>query len=661
MDASVGYDAQSLEQNLEGLEEIAAGAESGGGGLGGEGREDEEGGLGLHDAASGSSGAQQPERTSEDADLLLDDDDLQRIAADTASDSASADSASASASDGPSASTSSAELLEAHALLESCVRKGEWSKALRAMRALSAAEPKPDRYAYALALLACQRLGAWQVAAELLNEAEESELTPTASMYARAIATCAASARWQEATALLARMAATASSPLSAYPYTLVMRASAAAGQWGHAASIHEAMVNAGTQPTAKSVEALFGALAKAPRGSGAEDRILALRAQATSLGIPASVGVSAVLRAMGEKKDARGALALLSQMRREASTEAAPRSEPSSDAESSEPGFERGPARLRPLSASIYTAVISVCARANRYQDARRVYSQLLSDGAQPTEFTLATMIGACAQASDWRAAIALFDQIERDFADPVPSGRDSPSVRARLYAYGGALRACASSGEHERVLDLFVRIKDAGLVPSMFCYQQAILACERAGSVRLARDLLDEMKPNGLQPNIFVFTAAVQVCASRGAFNAALGLLDRMHSEGPKPTTVTYNVLLRGAVALGQLEVASKVLSQMPQLGAQPDSFSYSTVINGYAAESQVPEALKWIRKMPPALLTPQVYHGLISALCASGNTKKAMEQLDAMRKAGMTPAPQTMRLLLEQYGGGESPFSD
>jgi pentatricopeptide repeat protein len=185
--------------------------------------------------------------------------------------------------------------------------------------------------------------------------------------------------------------------------------------------------------------------------------------------------------------------------------------------------------------------------------------------------------------------------------------------------------------------------------------------------------------------------------VCAARGAFNAALGLVDSMCSNGPKPTTVTYNVLVRGAVNAAQLETASKILEQMPKLGASrcqllpalpsawrtalirppparplptphatrspglisrapgamPDAFSYSMVVNGYAHAGDAKQALKWLKKMPPALVTPMTYHGLFSALCDAGETRVALDQLAAMRKAGIAPLPRTMRLLLEKFG--------
>jgi len=349
-------------------------------------------------------------------------------------------------------------------------------------------------------------------------------------------------------------------------------------------------------------------------------------------------------------------------------------------------------PTLPRALTTQVYTAAMGVCARCGRVAAAEKLLGYMKEDGLRPTAVTYATLVHACAQAGDWRRALELLDLSEAEAAndgkaDTQLAGELNSqlarcdaaelvgettaaavlpdavgAISSALYAYGGALRACAKAGEHGEVLNLFDRIKANGLVPNAYCYHQAILACEHAGSLKVVFELIDEMKPNGVPPNIYCYTAAVQVCAARGSFNAALNLVDRMCSDGPKPTAVTYNVLLRGAVNAAQngmengLETAAKVLEQMPKLGAKPDGYSYSMVINAFALAGRPDEALKWLKRMPKEFVSPMTYQGLISALCEAGLAPVAMQQLAAMRKAGHAPTARTTRLLLDEFGADD-----
>lgn len=196
------------------------------------------------------------------------------------------------------------------------------------------------------------------------------------------------------------------------------------------------------------------------------------------------------------------------------------------------------------PLTATVYTAAMGVCARGAKLGACERLLGMMRRDEVTPTDVTMATLVHACAQAGDWRRALDFLDEAERAGSDggarrAAEAGADggaplAPAVAAApsavsLHAHGSALRACAKAGEHGLVLDLFERMKARGLTPNSYCYSQAILACEQAGSVRLARALLDEMPANGVPPNIFCFTAAVQVRARARVAASASGPSER------------------------------------------------------------------------------------------------------------------------------------
>ncbi|KAG8457223.1 hypothetical protein KFE25_009802 [Diacronema lutheri] len=574
------------------------------------------------------------------------------------------------------------ELRALHAELQAALDGARAAAAPQLLRDAASRGVNADSHAYTLALIACGRVGLTHVAFDLLDEAESAGIEPSRPMLTAALAACARTAHWQEATALISRLAA-ADEPPGAHPYALALRACAAARQPQRALDLHTAMLGAGVRPTVRTYGALLSALAEWDGGAGAarDSAVTTVRALLLEMRVehaiqPDAYCAMAALRAMGNARDWRAAVELVDALRAGADaalTEdagAAARARRAERAREDGEGAEgalldddvervdaaraarvgtRVRARPPALGTSVYTAAIGVCARAGQLRSAERLFAWMRADRVAPTAATIAALVGGCAFDGEWRRALELLDELEA-----IDGGEAVTTSPSAIYAYSGALRACARAREYAEVLYLFDRIRQQGLRPDGYCYHQVVLACEHAGTVRRVRELLDEMRADGVRGNVFVNTAAVQVFAAKGAFNAALQLLDEMCADGPRPTVVTYNVLLRGLLVREQIETAKQVIKQMPKLGVQPDGYSHSMLANALAAGGQAAEAAKYVAKLPADLVSPRTYHGLVVSLCQAGEPRLALEQLGVMRRAGLAPEPRTMRLLLDEFSG-------
>ena len=471
-------------------------------------------------------------------------------------------------------------------LLGACARARDLATATRAFRLYARNNLPADAYAYSGLISAAGKCGKLETAAEALRDAVDAGACDD-GVFNAFVDACARRGDYARAAETVATMRARGVSP-NVRTYNSLITAAARANDL----------------PAAK---AALAALESDPRGLEATDRTYGAALSAAANGAPAAENVRWALetyeRALsaGMGANNHAASSLLTALARGVGAGAWP----------AEDAVRRSGAIVDALvsvgapNAAVWSAHLSVCARAGRAREALDALARMSSRGVPLEPYTLASVLTACrgggggfAAAADdegeylalsaeaWEAlelferappsasettavrnaAIALYAAVgrtDRAFslyetmkAVADADADDEPGARlARApdtITYNTLIAACASSPRPARAAELHEDMLAAGVSRSARTYVSLMTSAARAApagegpDAALAWFAEHEADPTVGPPNAFAYTALIDAQAKGGAPEDAFETFERMKRAGVAPTVVTFGCLL-------------------------------------------------------------------------------------------------------------------
>ncbi|KAJ6769696.1 REPEAT-CONTAINING PROTEIN putative-RELATED [Salix purpurea] len=165
------------------------------------------------------------------------------------------------------------------------------------------------------------------------------------------------------------------------------------------------------------------------------------------------------------------------------------------------------------------------------------------------------------------------VFDEmLERDCARTVLS-------------FNALLGACVKSKKFDEAEGLFkVLSKELEIEPDLVSYNTVLKAFCEMGSLDSAVTLLDEMEKKGLEPDLITFNTLLNGFYAKGRFVDGERIWEQMKEKNVEPDVRSYNAKLLGLALERRMEDAVKAVEEMKSGGIQLDTFSYSALIRGF-----------------------------------------------------------------------------
>ncbi|PQM40474.1 pentatricopeptide repeat-containing protein [Prunus yedoensis var. nudiflora] len=256
----------------------------------------------------------------------------------------------------------------------------------------------------------------------------------------------------------------------------------------------------------------------------------------------------------------------------------------------------------------------------------------------------------------------------------DVIPIEKYSLDVRA----YTTIIHAHSRTGKYERAIDLFNKMVEIGLSPTLVTYNvmldvygkmgrswykilglleemrskgfefdeftcsTVISACGREGLLNEAKEFFAGLKSQGYVPGTVTYNALLQVFGKAGVFTEALSILKEMEDNNCPPDAVTYNELVAAYVRAGFSEEGASVLETMTQKGTMPNAVTYTTVINAYGKAGKEEEALRLFNHMKATGCVPNVctYNAVLGMLGKKSRPEEMIMLLCDMKASGCAP---------------------
>ncbi|KAL7496583.1 hypothetical protein ACHAWT_004757 [Skeletonema menzelii] len=312
--------------------------------------------------------------------------------------------------------------------------------------------------------------------------------------------------------------------------------------------------------------------------------------------------------------------------------------------------------------SLNVHQTVLVAFAEAGEFDHMNSLLTRMRRRGVRPTVFTYNSLLKICAQTAQWKEAVSILSQCQRE-----------PGVNPDLVTFTSTIRACARARKTDKAMEIFRAVKDMGVKMDVYCYTTAMDACAKGRRWKVALSLLDEMKENGIEPNEVSYGVAVTACGNGGQWERALELLEQMRKENMKINTITYNSAIAALAKAARSESrqqrrydykpgggwskvessnpayndnilwkkALDLIGSMEKEGVPRDSFTFSSAISTCGAAGRWQESLDLIDAMKRETKPNKIaYTSAITACANSEKWEAAFELFNDMKKDGLQP---------------------
>jgi len=390
------------------------------------------------------------------------------------------------------------------------------------------------------------------------NHSLSSSIEPTLITFNAAIAACAKASNADRALELLDEVRAAGMEP-DAYTYNATISACAKGGRWELALELFSTMRD--LERIEPDVFTYAAALTACDRGGLGERAVELLREmQRGHSKCRPDAAVYALAMSACAKRDATwpAALALFDEMRlppQLTSSRRTPRTA-AGDAEEEEDVVVVTVGGVEPDGAA-YGAVVAACDRGALWERASACVHEMRARGFRPHATTYAHAVSACAKARRFDDAKRLFDESRTEArwgaatggvgppphlmnnttsttdGSPTSSEDAQPSVRAApKAAYEAMLLACAETGkasEAVSLIDEFLEVHpDSSADVRGTLYARGIAACDGAADAQTALKLLDQLEEAVARPDLKTYAHAISACHRAGRWETALEIFD-------------------------------------------------------------------------------------------------------------------------------------
>ena len=277
--------------------------------------------------------------------------------------------------------------------------------------------------------------------------------------------------------------------------------------------------------------------------------------------------------------------------------------------------------------NAAVWSAHMSVCARAGRARDALDALALMRACGASLDAYTLASALTACRGVAERRrkdgAEVPSDAAEDADSPESVIATHASPEALEALAAFekapasasgsvavqNAAIALYASAGRPDRAFALYESMRegsasrastdapstlatDTERVPDTITYNTLIAACASSDfpsrAMELHRDMLEAGVPRSGRTYVGLMTAAARAAGPReGAAAAAAVFAMALADETAEPANAfTYTALIDAQVKGRDPEAAFETFEKMKDAGVAPTVVTFGCLLNACRA---------------------------------------------------------------------------
>ncbi|XP_024358535.1 uncharacterized protein [Physcomitrium patens] len=297
---------------------------------------------------------------------------------------------------------------------------------------------------------------------------------------------------------------------------------------------------------------------------------------------------------------------------------------------------------KLRP-TLEIFTALITVFTKSNLLKKAFEVFEQMrLFDGCLPDKYAYTTMIKGCCDAGLYDQAKKLFNEMMREGVEPT-----IVTYNTLIFGYGKA----GLFAEIEYLLSL---MEANGITPDTITWNTLIRVFGLHNRIPEMEQAYEGLLAQGLMADEVTLNSLIGTYGRAGLYGKMECVTDFMRRYSYPMTTVTYNIIIEIYGKARKIEQMDTAFKRMKAQGLKPNCITFSSILSAYGKHGEwhkIEKIMRQVRHYNAA--DTAVYNAAIDAHRRALDFE-AMEKLfEEMKMEGVAPDGITYTTLIEAYG--------
>ncbi|XP_071714713.1 pentatricopeptide repeat-containing protein At4g14850-like [Rutidosis leptorrhynchoides] len=336
------------------------------------------------------------------------------------------------------------------------------------------------------------------------------------------------------------------------------------------------------------------------------------------------------------------------------------------------------------------WNALVSCYTKGEFFKEAIDLFRDMLSHGVRPDEYSLSTIIKACAGLGDVKQGRKIHGYLMKhgyssdpfscnalvDMYSKVGEFEDAKTVfdhiaKPDIVSWNALISGCVSHEYNDIALDLMVKMRKSGLTPNMFTFSSVLKACSglglhdlgqqfhtvliksdieldpylccgiieiysKCGDMKDARRVYDMMPENELS----ALNALLNGYAQTGGEIEGLLLFKEKLKDGIEFNETTLLAILNISASLQVVNVSEQIHGLCLKSGFQNDPFVVNSLIDSYAKCGHVEKATMVFNESPVDDLAS--FTSLISAYAQAGQGEEAIKIYLKLQDLDLKPDP-------------------
>ncbi|XVF06227.1 hypothetical protein REPUB_Repub06bG0029400 [Reevesia pubescens] len=282
------------------------------------------------------------------------------------------------------------------------------------------------------------------------------------------------------------------------------------------------------------------------------------------------------------------------------------------------------------------WTAMIAGYTQHDMFEEALKLFGDMLNRGIQSDNIGLSSAISACAGIQ----ALSQGRQIHAQsflcgFSDDLSIGNALVSLYARC-------------GRRQDAYTTFAKIDKKDNIS----WNALISGFAQSGFCEEALQVFSQMNTAGVEANLFTFISSVSAAANTANVKQGKQIHAMIIKTGYDLEIEVSNVLITLYAKCGSIDDAEKEFSEMPE----KNEISWNAIITGYSQHGCGIEAIDLFEKMKQVGVTPNhvTLVGVLSACSHVGLVDEGFGYFDSMSKEhGLVPKPEHYNCVVDLLG--------
>ncbi|KAI3812222.1 hypothetical protein L1987_16929 [Smallanthus sonchifolius] len=248
------------------------------------------------------------------------------------------------------------------------------------------------------------------------------------------------------------------------------------------------------------------------------------------------------------------------------------------------------------------WTSMISGFIRAGKPRFSLHLLKEMLGIGVEPNDFTLSSVIKACAELGDVNLgrgfhgivfkrgfdtnhviASSLIDMYGRNYVSYDAQKLFDELLEPDSICWTSVISAFTRNDQFEEALVFFLSMpRKHQMSPDGFTFGTVLTACGNLGRLKQGKEVHSKVITSGIQDNVVVDSSLVDMYGKCGSMYESQRVFDRMTS----PNSVSWCALLGGYCQKGDFDTVIELFRAMDEV----DLYSFGTIIRACAGLAAV-----------------------------------------------------------------------